>query len=142
MELLDHMAILDFPGGSDDKASAYNVGDQGLISGSGRYPGEENGNPLQYSCLEEPGRLYIVHGVTKSWTRLKDFTFMVILFLVSEESPYCFPWQLHNFTFLSTVHKDFNLSISLTFVILFLVFYSSHLNGCEIMPLYSPMLFF
>ena len=71
--------------------------------------------------MEEPGRLHIVHGVTKSWTRLNDFTFIVILFLVFEESPYCFPWQLHNFTFLSTVHKDFNLSISLTFVFFFFI---------------------
>ena len=42
----------DFPGGSDGKASAYNVGDPSSISGSGRSPGEGNGNPLQYSCLE------------------------------------------------------------------------------------------
>ena len=41
----------DFPGGSEGKASAYNVGDPGSISGSGRSPGEGNGNPLQYSCL-------------------------------------------------------------------------------------------
>ena len=42
------------PGGSDDKASAYNVGDPGSIPGSGRSSGERNGNPLQYSCLENP----------------------------------------------------------------------------------------
>ena len=49
-----------FPGGLDDKESACNVGDQGSIPGSGRSPGEGNGNPLQYSCLENPmdgGRL-------------------------------------------------------------------------------------
>ena len=51
-----------FPGGSDGKASVYNAGDLGSIPGLGRSPGEENGNPLQYSCLEnlmeeEPGRL-------------------------------------------------------------------------------------
>ena len=45
---------MDFPGGSDDKASAYNVGDLDSIPGSGRSPGEGNGNPLQYSCLENP----------------------------------------------------------------------------------------
>ena len=45
---------LDFPGGSDGKASAYNVGDLGSIPGLGRSPGEGNGNPLQYSCLENP----------------------------------------------------------------------------------------
>ena len=43
-----------FPGGSEVKASARNVGDLGLIPGSGRSPGEGNGNPLQYSCLENP----------------------------------------------------------------------------------------
>ena len=42
---------MDFPGGSDSKASAYNPGDPGSIPRSGRSPGEENGNPLQYSCL-------------------------------------------------------------------------------------------
>ena len=44
----------DFPGGSVGKESAYNVGDPGSIPGSGRSPGEGNGNPLQYSCLENP----------------------------------------------------------------------------------------
>ena len=43
-----------FPGGSDVKASAPNVGDLSSIPGSGRSPGEGNGNPLQYSCLENP----------------------------------------------------------------------------------------
>ena len=43
-----------FPGGSDGKASAYNVGDPGLIPGLGRSPGEGNGNAFQYSCLENP----------------------------------------------------------------------------------------
>ena len=48
------MLFKDFPGGSGGKASAYNAGDLGLIPGSGRSPGEGNGNPLQYSCLENP----------------------------------------------------------------------------------------
>ena len=43
-----------FPGGSEVKASASNMGDLGFIPGSGRSPGEGNGNPLQYSCLETP----------------------------------------------------------------------------------------
>ena len=43
-----------FPGGSDGKESACNAGDQGLIPGLGRSPGEGNDNPLQYSCLENP----------------------------------------------------------------------------------------
>ena len=42
---------LPFPGGSDGKESACNAGDRGSIPGLGRSPGEENGNPLQYSCL-------------------------------------------------------------------------------------------
>ena len=47
-------SMWDFPGGSDGKASAYNAGDPCLIPGSGRSPGEGNGNPLQYPCLENP----------------------------------------------------------------------------------------
>ena len=61
-----------FPGGSDGKASACNVGDLGSIPGLGRSPGEENGTPLQYSCLENPmdgGAWWAaVHGVAKSYT--------------------------------------------------------------------------
>ena len=68
-----------FPGGSDGKESAFNAGDPGSIPGSGRSPGEGNGNPLQYFCLENPmdrGAWWAtVHGVTKSWTRLSNFTF-------------------------------------------------------------------
>ena len=48
------MKYIDFPGGSDGKASAYNVRDPGSVPQLGRSPGEENGNPLQYSCLEKP----------------------------------------------------------------------------------------
>ena len=43
-----------FPGGSEVRVSASNVGDLGSIPGLGRSPGEGNGNPLQYSCLENP----------------------------------------------------------------------------------------
>ena len=43
-----------FLGGSDGKASVYSAGDPGLIPGSGRSPGEGNGSPLQYPCLETP----------------------------------------------------------------------------------------
>ena len=66
-----------FPGGSDSKASAHNVGDLGSIPGLGRSPGEGNSNPLQYSCLENPmdgGAWWAtVHGVAKSRTRLSDY---------------------------------------------------------------------
>ena len=58
-----------FPGGSDGKASVYNAGDLGSIPGWGRSPGEGNGNPLQYSCLENPmdRRAWwaVIHGVAK-----------------------------------------------------------------------------
>ena len=53
--------MLDFPGGSDSKASAYSTGDLGSIPGSGRSPGEGNGNPLQYSCLE--------NSMDRTWDR-------------------------------------------------------------------------
>ena len=58
-----------FPGGSEVKASSCNAGDLGLIPGSGRSPGEGNGNPLQYSCLENPTNREAwratVHGVAE-----------------------------------------------------------------------------
>ena len=61
----------DFPGGADGKASAYTAGDPGSIPGSGRSPGEGNGNPLQYSCLENSMDRATwratVPGVAKSW---------------------------------------------------------------------------
>ena len=72
-------AFQGFPGGSQDKASASNVGDLGSIPGSGRSPGEGNGNPLQYSRLESPmdreAWQATVYGFAKSQTRLSDFTF-------------------------------------------------------------------
>ena len=68
-----------FPGGSDVKESACNAGDPGLIPGLGRSPGEENGCPLQYSCLENPmdrgAWRATVHGVAKSQTQLIDWAF-------------------------------------------------------------------
>ena len=59
---LQNISLIIFPGGSDSKESACNAGDLGSIPGSGRSPGEGNGNPLQYSSwiipwTEEPGRL-------------------------------------------------------------------------------------
>ena len=65
-----------FPCGSDGKESACNARDPGLIPGLGRSPGKENGNPLQYSCLEnslDRGVWWVtIHGVSKSQTRLSD----------------------------------------------------------------------
>ena len=76
-----------FPGGSEGKASACNEGDPGLIPGSGRYPGGGNGNPFQYSCLENPiGR--------EAWCRLQsmghkelDTTERLHFHFLSKENP-------------------------------------------------------
>ena len=71
-------SICGFSGGSDDKESACNAGDLGLIPGSGRSPGERNGNPLQYSCLGNPidGGAWqaTLYGVAKS------LSFILVLF--------------------------------------------------------------
>ena len=78
-----------FPGGSDSKESACNVGDWTSVPGSGTSPGEGNDNPLQYSCLENPmdrGAWWATaHGVTKSRTWLSDyhFHFLPELFMIS-----------------------------------------------------------
>ena len=55
-----------FPGGSDSKESACNMGDLGLIPGLGRSPGEGHGNPLQYSCLENPHGYRSLEGCKQS----------------------------------------------------------------------------
>ena len=106
-----NFSALGFPGCSDSKESAHNEGDLDLISGLGRSPGEWNGNPLQYSCLEDPmdrggshgqGRIPwtehcrrtpTVHGVTESDMNERDslfsfrisvwFRFKVLTFLVN-----------------------------------------------------------
>ena len=79
VELLGHMVVLGLPGGSVVKnlpASAEDARDVGLIPGSGRSPGEGNGNPLQNSCLENPmdrGAWWAtVHGMAKGWTQRND----------------------------------------------------------------------
>ena len=72
-----------FPGGSEGKESAYNAGDPASISGLGRSPGEGNGNPLQYSCLENPmdrgAWRATVLGVAKSRAQLSDWHSTLIL---------------------------------------------------------------
>ena len=68
--------------GSDGKTSACNAGDPGSTPGSGKSSGEGNGNPLQYSCLENSmdGEAWwaTIHGVAKSRTRLSNFTFTLL----------------------------------------------------------------
>ena len=72
MYLKEIEPFLGFPGGSEVKAPACNAGDPGSISRLGRSPGEGNGNPLQYSCLENPmdgGAWWAtIHGVAESDT--------------------------------------------------------------------------
>ena len=82
---------LGFPGGSEVKASASSAEDPGSIPGLGRSPGEENGNPLQYSCLENPRDRGVwwaaIYGLAQSWTQLK--------WLSSSSSTYTgLPWWL------------------------------------------------
>ena len=100
-----------FPGGSDSEESACNVGDPGSIPELGRFPGEGNGNPLQYSSLENPTdggacQATVHGGVTKSQTRLSNFTFKHSGPLRTAPRTFCFgvcPWlcSLHqpNFVF-------------------------------------------
>ena len=92
------LPFLGFPGGSEVKASDRNAGDSGSVPGSGSSPGEGNGSPLQYTCLENPmdgGAWWpTVHGVAKSRTRLSSFTFIFLsfpvcfLFLTSSHPPF------------------------------------------------------
>ena len=67
--------IIGFPGGSVVQNLPANAGDADVIPGLGRSPGEGNGNPLQYSCLEnsmDRDSQATVYGVAKSWTQLND----------------------------------------------------------------------
>ena len=74
--LAQTLGCLNFPGSSDSKESAFNMGDLGSIPGLGRPPGERHGNALQYSCLEnimDRGAWWAtVHGIPKSWTQLSN----------------------------------------------------------------------
>ena len=68
-----------FPGDSDGKESACNAGDLGSIPGSGRSPGEGNGNPLQYSCLANPHRERSLVGCSPWGRKESDTTEQVTL---------------------------------------------------------------
>ena len=82
----------DSPGGADGKASACNARYPGSVPGSGRSPGEGEGNPLQHSCLENPtegGTWWAaVHGVAKSRTPQSDVTHSLI-----KQRGVRFPWS-------------------------------------------------
>ena len=72
LKIMLYQSLIDFPGSSNAKESACNVGDLGSIPVLGRSPGDGHSNPLQYSCLENPhgqrSLVATVHGVAKSWT--------------------------------------------------------------------------
>ena len=79
--LVNHPISFGFPGGSDGKSVCLQCGRPRFDPWVGKFPGEGNGNPPQYSCLENPmGKgawKATVHGVAKSQTRLSDFTFFL-----------------------------------------------------------------
>ena len=89
----DNIPKLKLHYGSVGKESACNAGDLGSIPGLGRSPVEENGNPLQNSCLENSmergARQATVHGITKSQTWLRDYHFFFFLIIM---------WKLTNRT--------------------------------------------
>ena len=88
-----------FPCSSIGKESACNAGDPGSIPGSGRSLGEGNGNPLQYSCLENPmdrGAWWAtVHGVAKSRTQLSDFSLLPYAQKVQTTNSSFFNWRIN-----------------------------------------------
>ena len=127
-------SVLGFPGGSEVKASACNAGDLGSIPGSGRSPGEGNGNPLQYSCLENPmggGAWWAtVHGVAKSRTRLSDFTFTSLnwVFAYSSEKKFFFV-----FFFLLLLYSkiwEYVWKDAATFCLFFINFLAAYYKMC------------
>ena len=101
-----------FPSGSDSKESACKAGDQGLTPGSEKSPGEGNGNPLQYSCLEIPmdggGWQAPIYGVAKSQTRLSNW---------HTHTPYIPPPTHTHST--PIVTSDLSLSLLVEFVVCF-----------------------
>ena len=74
--------MMDFLGGSDGKESACNAGDLGSVPGLGTSPGEGNGNPLQYPCLENPmdrgAWQATVYGIAKSQTQMSNFHLLTL----------------------------------------------------------------
>ena len=93
-----------FPGGSEVKVFASSAGDPGLIPGSGKSSGEGNGNPRQYSCLENPmdrgDWRATVHRVAKSRTRLSYFPYRNKITLSTQSTqngPLDFKTQNHRF---------------------------------------------
>ena len=104
-------SVTGFPGGSEVKASACNAWELRSIPGLGRSPGEGNGNPLQYSYLENPmdrgAWSAILHWVAKIQTRLRDFTKEVSNYLSATKSSWIgilFDSTYHNFQLFLSVY--------------------------------------
>ena len=94
--------LLCFPGGTDGTESSWNTRELGSIPVLGRYPGEGNGNPLQYSCLEismnRRASWATVHGVTKNQIQLSDCHFCLLsVGIMKNKKPRCedglTPWR-------------------------------------------------
>ena len=115
------LCILTSLGGSEFKASACNAGDLGSIPGLGRSPGEGNGNPLQYSCLENPmdrGAWWAtVHGIAKSRTRLSVFTSLHFTSVYSYHRFLISSASVRSLPFLSFIVPIFALNIPLVSLI-------------------------
>ena len=121
-------------GGSEVKVSACNAGDLGSIPGSGRSPGKGNGNPLQYPCLENPmdrGAWWAtVHRVTKSRTRLSDFTFTFFYpYIHGLPTLFCFSLQLFVPKFLELLMLGPSLFFTRIFKCTTLVIFKTYLTG-------------
>ena len=113
--LFSILKFMVFPGGSHGKESSCNAGDLGSILGSGKSPGEGNGNPLQYSCLENPMDRQVwwatVHGVGQYWVT-NTFTFYYVL---SQKPCYLFNLPLPCLPLFTTPHKASKCSLSVVF---------------------------
>ena len=121
---------LGFPGVSDGKESAYIAGNQSLIPGLGKSPGERNGNPFQYSCLEnskDRGAWWTaVHGVAKSQTQLNTSTFNSLLF--SWQTQGCSPyWNQPGENGWGMLYRLHSTPYSFSGITTFLLVFSCHL---------------
>ena len=104
---IDVLICLDFPGGSDSKASAYNAGDPGSIPGLGRSSGKGNGNPLQHSCLENPmdGGAWVRHDWVTSLLHFNMFKYFILMDNINVLLYiWLWPRQCHSLNNLSALH--------------------------------------